>query len=487
MSNANRITVIRAALANLPESTSHGEVPSLPEVYLPWSHLKALDPDNLLVTGMRGAGKTFWWGALQDPAVRNMVGQTTVRPLLDGGTTVRIGFGVRPSPNDYPGKDVLALLDGAGYDHRTIWKTVLARHLAPDGHTLLEHRDWEQLVDYVSNDPESVDRLFYERDLEFDRRGDYFLVLFDALDRCADDWRKMHQFIRGLLQIALEMRSYKKIRLKVFLRSDQVSETEVADFPDASKLFASSVQLDWPRWELYGLMWHCLVNRPGGDDVRTAVNEIQSPSRDAAGQSVFSFAPITGDEARYRERFHTISGPWMGRGPKRGFPYTWIPNHLADTHGLVSPRSFLSALRNAAKNTAAVHPTHEFALHYDSIKRGVQTASSTRVSELEEDYPWIKQVLTPLRGLVVPCEFSEIVARWETERVQEKLLQGVVDDDVKLPPRHVREGVDGLLNDLETLGVFQRIRDGRVNIPDVFRVGYGLGRRGGVRPVLTNL
>lgn len=486
MSNANPITLIRAALADLPEGTSHGEVPSLPQVYLPWSHLKALDPENLLVTGMRGAGKTFWWGALQDPSVRNMVGQTTLRPLLGGSTTVRIGFGVRPSPDDYPGKDVLALLNAAGYDHRIIWKTVLARHLAPEGHMLQERSNWEQLVDYVSKDPESVDRLLYERDLELDQQGDYFLVLFDALDRCADDWRKMHQVIRGLLQTALEMRSYKKIRAKVFLRSDQVSEAEVADFPDASKLFASSVQLDWPRPELYGLMWHCLGSLPGDSDVRKVVDDIHSVSRNPRGQTVFSFARNMGNEEGHRARFHAVSGPWMGRGPKRGFPYTWIPSHLADTNGLVSPRSFLSALRNAAEDTAKVHPTHEFALHYDSIKRGVQIASSTRVQELEEDYPWIKLVLTPLRRLVVPCEFSEIVSRWEAERVQETLLQGVVDDEVKLPPRHVGEGADGLLKDLETLGVFQRIRDGRVNIPDVFRVGYGLGRRGGVRPVLTN-
>ena len=35
-------------------------------IYLPPSHLKAMDPDNILVTGMRGAGKTFWWSALQN-------------------------------------------------------------------------------------------------------------------------------------------------------------------------------------------------------------------------------------------------------------------------------------------------------------------------------------------------------------------------------------------------------------------------------------
>ena len=34
-----------------------------------------------------------------------------------------------------------------------------------------------------------------------------------------------------------------------------------------------------------------------------------------------------------------------------------------------------------------------------------------------------------------------------------------------------------------SLGVFQPLYDGRLNIPSVFRVGYGLGLRGGVKPM----
>lgn len=61
------------ALTALPEGTSHGDAPALDDVYLPRSHAKAMNPDNLLVTGMRGAGKTFWWGAFQNPRVRELL------------------------------------------------------------------------------------------------------------------------------------------------------------------------------------------------------------------------------------------------------------------------------------------------------------------------------------------------------------------------------------------------------------------------------
>lgn len=51
---------LRQALVDLPEGISHGNT-ALPvaNVYLPRSHLKAMDPDVSVVVGMWGAGKTF--------------------------------------------------------------------------------------------------------------------------------------------------------------------------------------------------------------------------------------------------------------------------------------------------------------------------------------------------------------------------------------------------------------------------------------------
>ena len=136
-------------------------------------------------------------------------------------------------------------------------------------------------------------------------------------------------------------------------------------------------------------------------------------------------------------------------------------------------------MRKAAEDTADEHPEHRYALHYDSIKRGVQEASKIRVSEIQEDYPWVHRVLSPLGGKVVPCEFDEIAERWRDEGVLERLTEEAEQNEVKLPPRHVDQGPDGVRLDLESLGLFLRLSDDRVNIPDVFRVGYGLGRRGG--------
>ena len=76
----------RAAICALPEGTRHVEDPTPEHVYLPRSHLKALDPNCLVVTGMRGAGKTFWWNALQKPGVRRLLARQDQRR---GGANAR--------------------------------------------------------------------------------------------------------------------------------------------------------------------------------------------------------------------------------------------------------------------------------------------------------------------------------------------------------------------------------------------------------------
>ena len=173
----------------------------------------------------------------------------------------------------------------------------------------------------------------------------------------------------------------------------------------------------------------------------------------------------------------------MGRDKRRGFPYSWLPSHLGDARGEVSPRSFLAAVRHAASDD----PRHnqEYLLHYESIKQGVQVASRIRVREFEEDYPWIKTLFDPLSGITVPCPFDDIRSVWQNKKVIDQLRKGIASATVRLPPIHIDDAEDGVLIDLLGLGIVEKLKDQRINLPDVYRVGYGLGRRGGVKPYST--
>ena len=135
-------------------------------------------------------------------------------------TQVRAGFGITPAPEEYPGTDVLGSLLKTGIEPRIIWRVVQARQLAEMGHPLRQRESWRKRAKFVEEHPEEIERLFYDRDTELDRIGVHSLLLFDALDRCSDDWAVMYRLIRGLMEHALDMRSYRRLRVKVFLRSE---------------------------------------------------------------------------------------------------------------------------------------------------------------------------------------------------------------------------------------------------------------------------
>jgi len=175
--------------------------------------------------------------------------------------------------------------------------------------------------------------------------------------------------------------------------------------------------------------------------------------------------------------FEALAGPWMGRDKRRGVPYTWSVGHLADGRGQTSPRSFLAAIRQAAEDSSERYAQHDYALHFESIKRGIQKASEIRVQEIAEDYPWVPEVLSALSGMNVPIEFEFVKKKWE-----ERFPGGPQSISSKhLPAQHL-DSWDGVRDDLQRLGLLETKKDTRIDMPDLYRVGFGLGRKGGVKP-----
>lgn len=468
----------------LPEDTAvFGQTPDLRNTFTPAGHARALHPDAMLVVGIRGAGKSFWWTVLQSEEHRQMVAHIMPKSGIKKETKVSVGFGERPSPQDYPGKDTLVKLIGE-FDPRQAWRTIALRQIIKNtaSDPSLKEESWRDAVKWVAEHPEDVEGKLYQADQDLEKKGDYHLILFDALDRTADDWPTMLKIIRGLLQVLLEFRSYRRIRTKAFVRPDHLEDAKTADFADASKVLSQKVELRWPRNELYGLLWQYLANEPdNGGLFMEGCKKLLGIEWEQYEQVWTVPERLRVEEEVQRKVFHAITGPWMGRDRRRGFPYTWLPNHLGDAGGQVSPRSFLAAIRYAAVDDPRTE--YPYPLYYKSIKRGVQEASRIRVREMQEDYPWVDTLMKPLARLTVPCHFEEIARRWEENGVLGRLQENIASAAVKLPPVHLKEGIEGVRNDLEALGVFERMRDDRMNMPDVYRVGFGLGRKGGVKAV----
>lgn len=466
----------RAIVVSLPAETSYfGATPDLKHLYLPPAHIKALRLDCHLVIGTRGVGKSVWTAALGSTELRKALGASV--PELDPAE-VRIGFAETPRIDHYPDADTFTQLLESGIPAYDIWRSVVARWVAGTLAADIPCSSWSETVAWIKANPEALARLMQQANerLTNDKRG---LILFDALDRLSHDWRTMDQIVRDLLRTALWLKSYSRLSAKVFLREDQFERT-VTDFPDASKLLATRTELTWAQHDLHGLLWQTLINGPTehGQRLREIFRSVLgTPPVESTGRWLVS-EQIKRETPAQRALFEALAGPWMGRDRRRGVPYVWSVGHLADGKGRTSPRSFLAAIRQAAEDSLERYPDHPRPLHYESIKRGIQKASEIRVNEMAEDYPWVRRFMSPLTGLTVPCEYALIEQRWVHD-----FPDGPGAATVKrLPPQHAERGWDGLKQDLIRLGIFETKKDSRIDMPDLYRVGFGLGRRGGVKP-----
>jgi len=415
-------------------------------VFLPDSHVRALDPNNMLVVGPRGSGKSFWWHALQNADLTSTL-------VERASVSTSGGFGEGDDATR-PNEDVIeALLK----DHqpKRVWSTVVLWQAARAANVQLPDLPlWEHRVGWTASHPEETAQFFHATDDALAATKAMHVVLFDALDRTSQDPATRLRLLSGLLQVVLDLRSRKAVRAKVFVRPDMLAPSVFA-FPDASKVSASRVSLSWSPIELYALLFVYLGN---ADDAEAAAAFRESTRFDwvrSTRQWVVP-PPLRRSEEAQTAVFVALAGPFMGTNQRRGHTYPWLPNHLADSLGVVSPRSFLAAMRAAADASSDA----ETALHWKGIQQGVRHASTIRAEEVQEDLESAHGAMAALKDLVVPASVDE---------VHDRLAAAGMDS-----PEHT-------VSVLLAAGMMEKVDGNRINVPDLYRLHYELRRKGGFR------
>ena len=496
---------IRAAIeACLPADPSA----SLPaqQLFLPWHHRKALQLDCSLVIGARGVGKTAWARAL----LANQGDQPSAAlppEIFPYPLTVVAGFSDQAQAS-HPSGGIFAELMRDQDDPYSLWLAVLLRALGSDNTPILPIESWAATFVWVRGHQEEAWAMLRQADQALLQENRGLLLVFDALDRVRPDgdWLQVSTAIRALLRLVLELKGFKRLHGKVFLRTDQYTRGNFTDLPDIAKIRATRVELLWSLTDLHGLLWQCLCNGTPSEAreyfrdwcqkastlgeysfVNRFLDFTQSPDVDEAIHNIDAShrwdlpTAVQRDEPIQRALFQKLAGRWMGRDSRRGVPYTWIVNHLADAQGQTTPRSFLTAIRKAAEESRHRYRDAEHPLFYDGLKIGVQAASANRIEELEEDYPWLPAIMKP---------FANRASVPMTEAVFDQELSeefGLIPADVpglleRLPKELRSQGVHGLITYLCQLGLLTQMKDERLNMPDIYRIGFKLGRKGGIKP-----
>ncbi|MFF3130161.1 hypothetical protein [Streptomyces mirabilis] len=457
-------------------------------LYMPDAHRAALYVDSTVVQGDRGVGKTFWARSLLDADLR---AAAALEYRINRLNRLRVapGFGMDIVP-DYPGPLVLPSLLAGDALPAEIWQAVLLTALGQP--ELRATHDWAERVAWVRTNAGPAEATLARADAEAAAEGLVHLLVFDGLEHLHTDWDTRNQMIAELLRLAMRMRfGTRNIRLKVFLRPDMFDAAKQL-FPDASKLSGNSAHLEWTHTDLYGLLFHHLGNED--DEAAERFRRFTGGWQPAdTGTSVrYAASPdLRNDKDAQQQLFERIADPFMGTNVRQGRPYTWLPNHLMDSNGRISPRGFLKALDVAAETTRASYPSHSRALHHDAIRSGVREASAVRVIQICEDTPWVERAIKPLAGCQVPLAQGKIISIWQNHDLPKLLREDTAryaqadrPELVRTGPRHP-DDLPRLVQELIDLGVLRR-RDHNVDdyslldLPDIYRLAFGLGRLGGI-------
>jgi hypothetical protein len=444
----------------------------------------ALEPTTLLILGGRGVGKTELFRLLAIPTGREYLVKSlniTSLPHLNKITWIA-GFGrTKKVSKKFPTPESIEMQmnEANNVEWRSFWiglilgvllqqedfkfKSFIVEKMDIEIAAALRDRlsllsDWQSIV---YQNFEKLNSILDELDQKLLETDEWLFISYDELDRLVTSYTSLANPIRELLALWLErFRRWDRIRPKIFLRTDLFQE-DFLKFPDASKLKAHQVKLEWKHSWLYQLLVKRLANS-GSEMVEYLQNipELITNNQDGLGWTSSS------SEKPFEELIERMIGKYMGTTPKKGFTYRWIPNHLQDASGRIAPRSFLKLFSLAAQKRIQQPFQTGALLQPSNLQGALMDTSEARILELGEEYPWLESLKISLNGLEAPVQ-------------KDKFLEAVKSTTwgERRPPASNPEEI---LKYLLQLGVVESRSDGRINMPEIYLYGFKVKRRGGV-------
>lgn len=480
MSVALQETIVRAfscIMGDLETAAAEDEFSTTDDLQNKFYPLQAFsfifDPRKFLVLGQKGVGKTALFSALKD--------KTYARSLArylgtDTAQYERMDWLVGTS-NTTPYNDVVPLLKETGAV-RAFWYCEIIKLLhnfdssvgkmLPGSISELVESDLNINVirKFNADTAFQLSELLKAIDMKYAAEEKYVTVIYDALD-CIVSPADRGPFLSELIDIWYKnMGVLTSIRCKIFLREDIFArEIEVAD---KVKLRNYSSVIKWQYDQLFAMVWKRVISQSG--DIRQWYYKITSQNIANTSESEYlpglGYTPIL-NEQKNKELLSALIGSKMGSGNKAS-TYNWFKNRLADTLGVIVPRSMIDIFSKAAaaeldtrqRGTAITKSIIRPRCFEDNLK----PVSEKRVTDLNEEFVEYQAFFEKLKNMVQRSPVSEdlltdVLRKSGLERPLEEIQKLINIGVIKQYQRRISDPV-------------------RYHFPDIYLLGLGLQRSG---------
>jgi len=449
-------------------------------------HLRMLDPEVVMVVGPRGSGKTEIFRVVTDANLAEAISQETGTLHLKKIRSIKWLKGFPLGRDGFDANGLRRFIDASNDDIdavQRLWFAYLVRVLR---HDLVENSpllgellkaqggaSTEIYQAYVkANDTPLLQLDKIDEQLERDDR--YVYIGYDELDTLGgSDWEAMTKGVQGLVAFwAAYTRRWRRIRPKVFLRTDLFERFSTSGGADLAKIAANRVEISWSERQLYSMLLKRIANT--SDQLSEYIRETTS-GVDWKDHITLGALPFMRKWTDARPVIERMIGPYMGANRNKGLSYRWPLAHVQDGCGRAIPRPLVRLFEEAA--SLQINSTFAVAgmriLHSSSLRRAIDRVSSEHVDHARDEWNWIDGVIDRLSGLTVPIARRDVEKRLGSEGPWSKTPR----EEIQPPFSDPRT----LLDYLVEIGLLRARSDGRIEAPDLFLYGLGLKHKGGVR------
>lgn len=427
------------------------------------------DPRKFLVLGQKGVGKTALFSALKNnnyaKALAKYLNVNTEQyehtewVVGTSRTTNYIDiFGCLKTEEQIRAFLYYKTIDTLLKNDPTLNEIIVESRSSLSFSKPLESEDCKMLTGEVAY---FLSELLKRINQKYQKENKLITIIYDALDRIVAS-KDRTRFVSALINMwYMNESTLPNIRSKIFIRKD-IYDREVV-VADKVKLKNYSATIGWEYDQLFAMVWKRAISK---SDHVIELYEKQTYQRviDTPG---LGYIPNV-NEQENRAMLSALIGVKMGNGNKAS-TYNWFRNRLADTQGIIVPRSMLDIFAKAAGKELELR-NNKIAGATKSIIRPkcfedvLPEVSKKRVIDLKEEFIEYANFLESL---------SDTVQR---SPVEEKILSAALAGAGFENPR---EEILNLIN-IGIIRQYQRkLSDPvRYHFPDIYLRGLGFQRAG---------